>query len=179
MSRSLRWLLVCVLGAVAAAGGFWLQSARQPAVATASAAPGQDSALDAVIADLAGRPQRLDQWRGKLVVLNFWATWCPPCVEEMPELSDLHRELAPKGLGMVGIGIDSAAKIAEFARKTPVSYPLVVAGMGGTEIARRFGNQAGVLPYTVLIGAGGQVAHRLPGRVDIGRLRAMAIGLSG
>jgi thiol-disulfide isomerase/thioredoxin len=112
-------------------------------------------------------------------VVNFWATWCPPCVEEMPELSELHRELAPKGLGMVGIGIDTAAKIAEFARKTPVSYPLVVAGMGGTEIAHRFGNQAGVLPYTVLIGAGGQVAHRLPGRVDIGRLRAMAIGLSG
>ncbi|MFN8841834.1 MAG: TlpA disulfide reductase family protein [Burkholderiales bacterium] len=135
--------------------------------------------LGQTLPDSGGEPLPLARFAGRPLVVNFWATWCPPCVEEMPELSDLHRELAPKGLGMVGIGIDSAAKIAEFARKTPVSYPLVVAGMGGTEIARRFGNQAGVLPYTVLIGAGGQVAHRLPGRVDIGRLRAMAIGLSG
>jgi thiol-disulfide isomerase/thioredoxin len=135
--------------------------------------------LGQTLPDSGGEPLPLARFAGRPLVVNFWATWCPPCVEEMPELSDLHRELAPKGLGMVGIGIDSASKIAEFARKTPVSYPLVVAGMGGTEIARRFGNQAGVLPYTVLIGAGGQVAHRLPGRVDIGRLRAMAIGLSG
>ncbi len=135
--------------------------------------------LGQTLPDSTGSPLPLSRFAGRPLVVNFWATWCPPCVEEMPELSDLHRELAPKGVGMVGIGIDTAAKIAEFARKAPVSYPLVVAGMGGTEIARRFGNQAGVLPYTVLVGRDGRVAHRLLGRVDIVRLRAMAVALSG
>jgi hypothetical protein len=80
---------------------------------------------------------------------------------------------------MVGNGIDSAAKIADFAARSPVSYPLVVAGMGGSELARRFGNQAGALPFTVLVDRRGQIAHRLLGRVDIARLKTMAEALVG
>ncbi len=135
--------------------------------------------LAQTLPDATGTPLPLARFAGRPLVVNFWATWCPPCIEEMPELSDLHRDLAPRGLAMLGIGIDTAAKIAEFAAKSPVSYPLVVAGMGGTEIGRRFGNQAGVLPYTVLVGRDGRIAHRLLGRVDIARLRAMAEALSG
>jgi len=91
----------------------------------------------------------------------------------MPELSALHDEWSPRGLRMIGIGIDSAEKIGQFSAKLPVSYPLLVAGLGGTEIGRRFGNQAGLLPYTVLIDRRGHVAQRILGRVDIGRLRAI------
>ena len=135
--------------------------------------------LGQTLPDSSGTPLPLARFAGLPLVVNFWATWCPPCIEEMPELSELHRELAPKGLAMLGIGIDTAAKIADFAAKKPVSYPLVVAGMGGTEIGRRFGNKAGVLPFTVLIGRDGRIAHRLVGRVDIARLRAMAEALTG
>ncbi len=134
--------------------------------------------LGQTLPDASGAPLPLARFAGRPLVVNFWATWCPPCIEEMPELSDLHRELAPRGLQMIGIGIDTHAKIAEFAAKSPVSYPLVVAGMGGTEIGRRFGNQAGMLPFTVLIGRDGRIAHRLLGRVDIARLRVMAEALT-
>jgi peroxiredoxin len=127
--------------------------------------------------DAQGEPLALSRFAGRPLVLNFWATWCPPCVEEMPELSALHRELSPRGLQMLGIGIDSAPKIAEFARKTPVSYPLVVAGMGGTELSRRFGNGTGALPFTVLVDRRGGIAHRILGRVDIARLTTMATAL--
>jgi thiol-disulfide isomerase/thioredoxin len=145
-------------------------------------APADDAVallLSRTMPDAAGRPFDLAQFAGHPLIVNFWATWCAPCVEEMPELSELNRELGPRGLRMIGIGIDSAAKISEFAVKLPVSYPLLVAGSTGTELARRFGNAAGVLPYTVLIGRGGDVAQRLVGRVDIAKLRDRALGLVG
>jgi peroxiredoxin len=90
----------------------------------------------------------------------------------MPELSSLHREISSGGAQIVGIGIDSASNIAQFARKSPVSYPLLVAGLGGTELARQFGNQAGVLPFTVVVDGQGRVVERVVGRVDIGHLRS-------
>ena len=135
--------------------------------------------LGQTLPDAGGAPLPLSRFAGRTLVVNFWATWCAPCIEEMPELSALHAELRPRGLEMIGIGIDSPSKIAEFAAKHPVGYPLVVAGMGGSELARAFGNQAGVLPYTVLVGSGGRIAHRLVGRVDIARLREMATALLG
>jgi peroxiredoxin len=134
--------------------------------------------LSQTLPDAAGQPFAFAQFAGQPLIVNFWATWCPPCVEEMPELSDLHRELSPRGIRMIGIGIDTAAKIAEFAQKRPVSYPLVVAGMGGTELGRQFGNTAGVLPFTVLIGRQGRIAQRILGRVDIAKLRPQALDLA-
>jgi thiol-disulfide isomerase/thioredoxin len=124
-----------------------------------------------------GEAISLQAVRGRLTVVNFWATWCPPCVEEMPELSALHAELGGR-VRMVGIGIDSPGKIAEFASKKPVTYPLVVAGMSGTELARQFGNTSGALPFTVLIGRQGRIAQRILGRIDLARLRPIALELA-
>ncbi len=143
-----------------------------------------DAADDAValllaqtLPDSAGQPYAFAQLAGQPLILNFWATWCPPCVEEMPELSALHAELGGR-VRMVGIGIDSPGKIAEFASKKPVTYPLVVAGMSGTELARQFGNTSGALPFTVLIGRHGRIAQRILGRIDLARLRPIALELA-
>jgi thiol-disulfide isomerase/thioredoxin len=133
--------------------------------------------LAQTLPDSGGKPFAFAQLTGHPTILNFWATWCPPCIEEMPELSELHRELNAR-VRMVGIGIDSPSKIAEFAARRPVSYPLVVAGMGGTELARRFGNASGALPFTVLIDRRGRVTARILGRIDLARLRPMAVALA-
>jgi peroxiredoxin len=127
--------------------------------------------------DAAGKPFAFSGFAGHSLVVNFWATWCPPCVEEMPELSALYRELSPGGLKMIGVGIDSPARIADFATRTPVSYPLVAAGMGGTDIGREFGNAAGVLPFTVVIDAQGRIAHRIVGRLKLDTLRQQLAAL--
>lgn len=124
--------------------------------------------------DATGRTLALSGFAGKPLLLNFWATWCPPCIEEMPELSDLHRDLSVRGLQTLGIAIDSAAKVAEFAAKRPVSYPLAVAGMGGTELVRQFGNPTGALPFTVIVDRRGRIVHRILGRFDIVKLRGIA-----
>lgn len=122
--------------------------------------------------DAAGKPQALSQLKGKAVVLNFWAPWCGPCVQEMPELVELSRELTAKQIGVVGIGIDSPTNIAQFTEKYKISYPIYVAGMSGTDLSRQFGNVNGGLPFTVLIGADGKVRKTYLGRIKFAELRA-------
>lgn len=136
-------------------------------------APGPAQALFAqTLPDPAGAPHALAQWQGKALLVNFWAPWCAPCVQEMPELSALQAEFGPARLQVIGIGVDTPANIAAFTRKVQVGYPLYVAGGGAAALARRFGNTAGGLPYTVLIGADGQPRKTYLGRLDFARLRA-------
>jgi thiol-disulfide isomerase/thioredoxin len=122
--------------------------------------------------DVEGHAQPLAQWRGKMLLVNFWATWCPPCVQEMPELSALQKQARGAGLQVIGIGIDTPSAIAEFSQKLPVSYPLYVGGMGATDISRQLGNQSAALPYTVLIDSAGHIVKRYRGRLQIEAVRA-------
>jgi thiol-disulfide isomerase/thioredoxin len=109
-------------------------------------------------------------WKGKIVVLNFWATWCAPCIQEMPELSrtysDLRLQKNSKDLVIVGIGIDSESKIREFNAKTAIDYPLVVAGFSAVDWLRVFGNDKGALPYTVVFDQTGKVAFEVVGEIN-------------
>lgn len=124
------------------------------------------AAVDAIFAltlpDLDGRPQPLAQWRGKVLVVNYWASWCKPCVEEMPAFSQLNSHYAAWGVQFVGIGLDEAEKMQAFVKATPVSYPLLVAGSAGTNP----GLQVKGLPYTVVIGRDGRIETTRLGRMD-------------
>ncbi|WLI88414.1 TlpA disulfide reductase family protein [Massilia sp. R2A-15] len=143
------------------------------APAPAPAAAGAVSALFAQsMNDSAGKAQALSMYKGKALIVNFWAPWCAPCVKEMPELAELASEIAPKNIGVIGIGIDTPTNIAQFAAKVKVTYPLYVAGMTGTDLAREFGNKAGGLPYTVLIGADGKVKKTYLGQIKFKELKA-------
>lgn len=122
--------------------------------------------------DAAGKPQALSQWQGKTLLVNFWAPWCAPCVREMPELDALAREMAAKKVAVIGIGIDSPTNIAQFAGKFKISYPLYVAGMEGTDLARELGNSQGGLPFTVLIGPDGSVRKTYLGQLKFDKLKA-------
>lgn len=137
------------------------------------------AAVDAIFAlnlpDLDGRPQPLAQWRGKVLVVNFWASWCKPCVDEMPALSRLNSHFAPLGVQFVGIGVDDAEKLAAFIRTTPVSYPVLVASPAGMTP----GLQVKGLPYTVVIGRDGRSAMTRLGRVDEGSLEPVLRRLIG
>jgi thiol-disulfide isomerase/thioredoxin len=121
--------------------------------------------------DLSGKPQPLGQWKGKPLLVNFWASWCAPCVQEMPELSELAAKDGGKHFNVIGIGIDSPANLVEFTRKTKVAYPLYVGGLSGTDLSRELGNANGGLPFTVLIGADGQVRKTYLGRLKFHQLR--------
>jgi thiol-disulfide isomerase/thioredoxin len=149
------------------------RKAPAPPLTSVAAPAGAVGALYAEsLNDSKGAPQALSQWKGKALVVNFWAPWCAPCVQEMPELAQLAKEVSGKNIHVIGIGIDSPANIAQFADKFKISYPLYVAGMSGTELSRKFGNTAGGLPYTVLIGPDGQVRKTYLGRLKFDELKA-------
>lgn len=120
---------------------------------------------------LYGERQPMSIYRGKPLVVNFWATWCSPCVEEMPELEELQHELKDQHKQIIGLGVDSAEKMKDFAESHRITYPLYVVGVPGIEISRLFGNKAGGLPFTVLIDAQGTTRKTYIGRLDMQELR--------
>ncbi len=121
--------------------------------------------FNATMPDEKGHPQALKQYAGKIVVLNFWATWCEPCREEMPELSKLHDTYKNKNLVVLGVAIDDVGAVSNFVKETKVSYPLFAADMQGMQYATNLGNDKDVLPYTVIIKTDGTVAKTYFGRV--------------
>jgi len=110
--------------------------------------------------------------RGKPLIVNFWATWCPPCVEEMPMIDAFFRENAANGWQVVGLAIDQPSAVRKFLTKTPVSYPIGLAGMQGTELVKQLGNTAGGLPYTLFVDGAGSVAARKMGKLEAGDLQS-------
>jgi len=117
-----------------------------------------------------GSKLEMQALRGKPLLLNFWATWCPPCVEEMPMLDAFFRENTAKSWQVVGLAIDQPSAVRLFMERTPVSYPVGLAGLGGSELSKALGNLAGGLPFTVVIGSAGQVLQRRIGRVSAAEL---------
>lgn len=163
-----RWWFVAVAVIALASGAVAAWWRLQP-VAVGEAAV--ETMFAQRFADADGRQRALSDWRGKLLIVNFWATWCAPCVEEMPDLQAVRDEFASRGVEVLGIGIDNAKNIAAFRDKLDIRFPLFVAGAGGSELGRALGNQAGVLPYTVLVSRDGRVVQRKIGQIKPAELR--------
>jgi len=121
-----------------------------------------------------GAALSMQDFRGRPLLLNFWATWCPPCVEEMPLLDSFFRQSSAKGWQLLGLAIDQPTAVRNFLQRTPVSYPIGLAGMGGTELSKTLGNESSGLPFTAVIGAAGQVLRRKMGRVSQSELTQWA-----
>ncbi len=141
--------LVLILGAALVAGS-----------AAALEVPDPPPRPDYMLADLDGELREAADWDGRVVLLNFWATWCAPCREEMPELRDLSAEYREQGLTVVGVAtLDDPAAVQEFVDKLDIRYPILVGMDEAMEIAQEYGNNRATLPYTALIDREGRVRH--------------------
>ena len=127
--------------------------------------------------DPSGKTQAVKQWQGKVAVVNFWATWCPPCREEMPELSQLQDKYRGQGVVVLGIAADELDKVNEFSKSMPVSYALLVGDFEGMNLAQSLGNHTGVLPYTVILGTDGHVVKNYFGRINLQQLEQTLLPL--
>jgi thiol-disulfide isomerase/thioredoxin len=126
--------------------------------------------------DLSGRKQNFSQWEHKILIVNFWATWCEPCREEVPALLRVQAANGSKGVQIVGIAVDSAPKVRQFADEFNIAYPLLIGGVEVIDLARKLGNRAGGLPYTVVVDRSGHVVATHLGRISEAQLeRAIAL----
>lgn len=160
------WLGMAVLaGGGALAGAWWSRRSADQAV--------DGAVLQARFPDLEGRPQSLSQWGNRVLLLNFWATWCEPCKEEIPLLAQTQERRGNK-LQVIGIAIDSAANVREYASKMNIPYPLLVGDIAALNLMRSQGNAAGALPFSLVIGADGKVMQRHLGIFTAPQLAAIA-----
>lgn len=164
-SSSRRWTVaaVAVLAAAAGAGVAWRRLGLDAPPAGAQA----ESFWQQRFATPDGGSLALASLRGRPLLVNFWATWCPPCVEEMPLLSRFYDENKANGWQLLGLAVDRPEAVQRFLARAPVSFPVALAGLEGTNISRSLGNVAGGLPFSVLFGADGQLRQR-----KLGQLRA-------
>lgn len=161
MKRRTRYALFAALALLAVTAGFIAanyinrQESVVPGLSRNQTTRATAQLLALTLPDASAVNQPISQWRGKLLVVNFWATWCPPCREEMPGFSRLNTKYAAKGVQFVGIAIDHADKVQEYSLETPTTYPLLVGSPGLMPIMAGLGNTAAGLPFTVIIGRDG------------------------
>ena len=174
-------VMAIALGVLAGAAGFlfhWHSIGTDAAPVGSSTHPagGQTTAasLDALWAaqlkDLSGRPVNLTAYKGKPLVVNFWASWCAPCIEEMPDFQRASQTSIGKGVQFVGIGIDSADKMRPFADKLGITYVLLESGAQGLDLIRASGNPSGALPFTLIVDRAGLPVVKKLGKLDYAEL---------
>jgi thiol-disulfide isomerase/thioredoxin len=165
MSSRRTWIAMVAAAVAALAGGAVFAIWHQPL-------PDATKLLALSLPDTAGNQQTLAQWRGKVIVVNFWATWCEPCRKEMPEFVIAQRELGSKGLQFVGVAIDQKDKVEQFAKDLDLNYPSLIAGYDAVDLSKSFGNQLSALPFTIIIDRSGKVAQTQLGPFKAGKLRS-------
>ena len=165
--------LAVVVGGAALAGGIYVRGrleARSPELITLKPTATELGVAvtrpDFSLPDQHGTMRSISEWNGKLLLVNFWATWCPPCLHEIPVFMELQEFYVSRGVQFLGIAIDSVENVREFANRVELNYPTLHGQLEAIEVARAFGNATGGLPFTALIDRQGNIVARHVGPLD-------------
>ncbi len=183
MMAKLRQLLIYLgLAALAITTGFMLRAqlmggGSQTVLSSEASQQGAKAIFAASLPDIQGDTQAVSQWLGNVIVVNFWATWCTPCREEIPEFIEAQKKFSDQGLVFVGIAIDQADKVKMFSEEFGINYPVLVGSMNTWSLLEAAGNRQSALPYTVVINRSGEIVETYLGRVNLKKLEKLVIPL--
>ena len=127
--------------------------------------------VDFSLADLSGEIIPIANWRGKILIINFWATWCPPCLKEIPDFIALQNEYADKNVQFIGIAIDTPELVADYLAFIDINYPVLMAEVEGQQLAKQLGNVVNAVPFTLIVNANNEVIFRHPGELSKTKIR--------
>lgn len=153
-------ILIAAVAFVALAAGLL---ARQYLLVAETSKPAPQ--LNFSLPDLADTPQSVGQWQGKILIINFWATWCPPCLKEIPEFIKLQDEYKDQGVQFVGIAIEEKQPVADYLKRIKINYPVLIGGEGAAMLAQQLGNVINTVPFTVIVNQQGQIVHHQLGEL--------------
>lgn len=113
--------------------------------------------------DSSGKPHDIAEWRGKILIINFWATWCPPCKKEIPEFITLQNQYSAQGLQFIGVALEDKESVREYMKTVKINYPVLIAEDQGIALAFKLGDISGTVPFTVVVDQNGQIIYRHQG----------------
>ena len=160
MSATFKNLLLLITALLALAGGYWIAQAMRPTGQVPTLAYGGGELIDFTLPDLEGKKRSLHEWRGKVIVLNFWATWCPPCREEIPLFIALQKKHPADGLQIIGVAVDSQTAVMVYRQSIRINYPILIGEEDAMPLMAQYSNRIGSLPFTVIIDRSGSIAVR-------------------
>ncbi|HYA36819.1 MAG TPA: TlpA disulfide reductase family protein [Candidatus Methylomirabilis sp.] len=169
MAATLKNLLLLAVAVLALAGGYWTAQTLRPAVPVKETTPsyGGGAMIDFSLPDLTGKKHSLSEWRGKVIVLNFWATWCPPCREEIPLFIALQKRYGSGGVQLLGVATaDDKESVIAYRQSAGMNYPILIGDDDAMDIMVHYGNRQGSIPYTVIIDREGGIVARKLGAFD-------------
>jgi thiol-disulfide isomerase/thioredoxin len=169
MKQGRRFLVIGVVAVAAAVAGYGVNIWRR----AGSQAEAAGAVMSARLTDLHGKALSIDQWRGRVLVVNFWATWCAPCRDEIPIFIKLQQKHQARGLQFIGVAIDQREKVERFARDFAMNYPVLLGGIDMMELSRRAGNRLGALPFTIIMDRTGAIVSVQVGVLKEAKLEAM------
>ncbi len=183
MKKSLVFIIVAAIGL---AGGYALNQylldkpAAEAEQASASAVSRQVLRRpEFVMLDTEGKPRNISEWDGQVILLNFWATWCPPCRKEMPAFVQLYEKYKDRGFTIIGVAIDEKQAVVDFIDPMGVDYPVLIGDRDGLTLTREYGNRIGVLPYTVIINRKGEIVEQIRHELSYEQTEALILPLLG
>jgi thiol-disulfide isomerase/thioredoxin len=169
MSKFSQALLYIGVALLAVTGGvvYKVQQINHAQLSSTEKKEGAEAFFATSLPDIEGNPQSFSQWRGNVLLVNFWATWCAPCREEIPEFIEAQDKFREQGLVLVGIAIDQKERVEMFNKEFGINYPILVGDIDAFSLAEAMGNPQGALPYTVIINRDGEIVDSHLGRIHI------------
>ena len=125
------------------------------------------------LADISGNIRSISEWQGKILIINFWATWCPPCLKEIPEFIELQSEYAEQNVQFIGIAIDKPHLVDDYLSFIDINYPILIAETEGGKLSHKLGNTFDAIPYTVIVNQQSQIIFRHPGELSKQKLHGL------